>query len=360
MKWSFSLGTFAGIRVYVHATFLLLVGWIGLSHWLASRSLATTVEGVGFILLLFLCVLVHEYGHALTARRYGVKTRDIFLLPIGGVARLESIPEEPRQELAIAAAGPAVNGVIAGLLWLWLGLTGSLTPLGQVSLTVGPLAERLLMANVVLALFNLVPAFPMDGGRMLRALLAMKLPYARATEIAANVGQGLAFLLGFLGLFVNPFLLFIALFVFIGAGHESSLVQTRHALDGVPLARIMLTDFQALSPEDPLERAVDLTLAGSQKDFPVVRTGAVVGILSQGDLLRALEHRGRGVHVEEVMESRFESAELHEPSPEVVARLQACACRTMPVTMAGRLVGLVTMENVGEFLSIRSAVGRRA
>ncbi len=360
MKWSFPLGTFAGIRVFVHATFLLLIGWIGVSHWLASRSVATTVEGVGFILLLFLCVLLHEYGHALTARRYGVKTRDIVLLPIGGLARLESIPEEPRKELAIAAAGPAVNVAIAAGLWFWLQLTGGFLPVDEVALTTGPLAERLLVANIVLVVFNLVPAFPMDGGRMLRAFLAMNLPYARATEIAANVGQGLAFLLGFLGLFTNPFLLFIAFFVFIGASHESSLVQARSGLDGVPLARVMMTEFQVLSPHDPLERAVDLTLSGSQKDFPVLEGDAVVGILVQGDLLRALTERGRGVHVEEVMERTFESADLHEASPGVFARLQACSCRTMPVTLGGRLVGLLTLENVGEFLSIRSAVQKRA
>ena len=224
MKWSWKIGIFAGIAVYMHATFILLLGWIALSHWMQYKSLLPTLTGVAFIIALFLCVVLHEYGHALTARRFGIATRDITLLPIGGVARLERMPDKPNQELWVALAGPAVNVVLAALLGAYLFLTGHFEPVNQIGLTHGVFLERLLFANLFLVGFNLIPAFPMDGGRVLRALLAKRMEYLRATQIAAGVGQGLAFLFGFVGLFTNPFLVFIALFVWIGAAQEAAMV----------------------------------------------------------------------------------------------------------------------------------------
>jgi Zn-dependent protease/predicted transcriptional regulator len=357
MRWSWKIGQFAGIGVYVHATFLLLVGWIALGHWQESRSLAATVVGVAFVLAIFGCVVLHEFGHALTARRFGVRTRDIVLLPIGGVARLERIPEKPAQELWVALAGPAVNAVIVVALFLWLLLAGAWPPAEDMSTMSGPFLGRLMMVNIFLAVFNLIPAFPMDGGRVLRALLAMRLDYAHATHIAGTVGQGLAFVFGFVGLFTNPFLLFIALFVWIGAAQESSLVQIRTALGGIPLQRVMLTDFRTLTPQDSLERAVELTLRGSQQEFPVVDGERVVGVLTQAKLLRGLEETGRQTAVADVMERKFETAVLSEMAEAVFRRLQQCDCHTIPVTHHGRLAGIVTMENVGEFLRIQSAIG---
>jgi Zn-dependent protease len=359
VRWSWRIGALAGIDVYVHATFLLLVGWIALEHWQASRSLAATVEGVGFVLAIFACVVLHELGHALTARRFGVRTRDIVLLPIGGVARLERVPEKPIQELWVALAGPAVNVVIVAALVAWLRLGGAWPPAEPMSTTAGPFLGRLMMANAFLAVFNLVPAFPMDGGRVLRALLALRLDYAHATQIAGTVGQGLAFVFGFIGLFTNPFLLFIALFVWIGAAQEASLVGIRSALGGIPLQRIMLTEFHALAPDDPLGRAIELTLAGSQQDFPVVDGERVVGVLTQRALLKGLEERGRETPVAHVMERDFETAVLGEMAEAVFRRLEACNCHTIPVTHHGRLAGIVTMQNVGEFLRIQSAIGHR-
>ena len=228
MKWSWKIGEFAGIGVYMHATFLLLLGWVAFVHWQDSQSLGAVVSGLAFILALFLCVVAHEYGHALTARRYGIKTREITLLPIGGVARLERMPDDPRQELWVALAGPAVNVVIAGALFAWLVVTGGLVPLDQMAVGRGSFFERLMIVNVFLAGFNMLPAFPMDGGRVLRAVLAQRMEYTRATQTAANVGQGMAFLFGFAGLFGNPMLLFIALFVWIGAAQESTAVQMKY------------------------------------------------------------------------------------------------------------------------------------
>src|SRR5213593_3772919 len=185
MRWSWRIGRIAGIDLYVHMTFLILLGWVGLSYYLARHSVRDALSGIGFILALFGIVVLHELGHALTARRYGIRTRDITLLPIGGVSRLERIPDEPRQEVWVSLAGPAVNVVIAAALYAWLLLSHTLRPFSALTMAGGPFLERLLLVNVSLAVFNLLPAFPMDGGRVLRALLAMRMDYVRATQVSA-------------------------------------------------------------------------------------------------------------------------------------------------------------------------------
>ena len=355
MKWSWKLGNFAGIDVKIHATFVLLLGFIGLSHWLADGNWQAAATGVGFMLALFLCVVLHEYGHALTARRYGIPTRDITLLPIGGVARLERMPDKPEQEFWVAAAGPAVNLVIASGLMSVLIFTGNFTPLSQLSFTEGPFLERLMVANVWLVLFNLIPAFPMDGGRLLRALLASRLDYPRATQIAASLGQAAAFVFGFIGLFSNPFLIFIALFVWIGATQEASAVQMRAAFAGTPVHAAMVTDFQTLTPGNTLSDAARLVLRGSQQDFPVVQEGRVVGILTRTDLLRALAEQSDQLPVTVIMQGDFLTADAHDMMEPLFQKLSAHECHTMPVLHAGRLVGVVTMDNVGEYFMIESA-----
>lgn len=357
MKWSWKIGTFRGIGVYIHTTFLLLLAFLALSSYMASGSVAAAIAGVAFFVLLFGCILLHEFGHALAAARYGIKTRDITLLPIGGLARLEQIPEDPRQELVVAAAGPLVNVVIAAGLYGWLAATGALVPIEQLGMSGGPFLERLMYVNIFIVVFNLIPAFPMDGGRMLRALLAMRIDYVRATQVAASVGQALAFVFGFIGLFSNPWLLFIAFFVWIGAAQEASMVQMKGALGGIPLQTVMITDFHTLAPSDTLAHAVELTLAGAQKDFPVTDNGEIVGVLTQTEMLRALHTSGPETPVRDAMATEFATAERGEMMERVLLRLQTCNCRTLPVTERGRLVGLVTMENVGEFLQIQAALG---
>ncbi|GIV17445.1 MAG: protease [Armatimonadota bacterium] len=355
MRWSWKLGEYAGIAVYVHATFLLLIGWIALLHWVRLGTLQAVVSGVVFILLLFGCVLLHEFGHALAAKRYGIRTRDITLLPIGGVARLERMPDNPAQELWVALAGPAVNVVIFLALYFFVQARSMLLPM-EPDVVQGSLWTRLMIVNLFLAAFNLLPAFPMDGGRVLRALLAMRMDYVQATNIAAALGQGMAFLFGFLGLFLNPFLLFIAFFVWIGAAQEASMVQIKSALGGIPVQRAMLTDFRTVSPDDPLERVVELILSGWQQDFPVIEGGRIAGILTRSDLLNALAQQGMHRLVREVMQRDFEVADAAEMLENVLPRLQACACHSIPVVRSGELVGLLTMDNIGEFMLIQSAL----
>jgi Zn-dependent protease len=356
MKWQWKLGTFAGIDVFIHATFLLLIGWIGYSYWLQYGTLAKVVEGVLFIVALFVCVVLHEYGHALTARRYGIKTRDITLYPIGGVARLERMPDKPIEELWVAFMGPAVNVVIAALLFAYLYLSRGLVPVTHLTVASGSFLERLMAVNITLVLFNLIPAFPMDGGRVLRALLAMRMDYVRATQIAANIGQGLAFLLGLFGLFNNPFLLFIAFFVWIGASQEASMVQMRDSISGIPVTHAMQTRFETLTPTDRLARVVDLILSGSQQDFPVLEDGRFIGVLTRDDFFKALAEQGQNTPVADVIRRNVPSVDSHDMVEMALMRLQESGTKTLPVMHAGRFVGLVTAENITEFLMIRSAL----
>jgi Zn-dependent protease len=357
MKWSFKLGEVGGIGVYVHFTFLLLLGWIVLASYEASQELEVAAREGIFILLVFGIIVLHELGHAFAARRYGIATRDITLLPIGGVARLERMPDDPRQELVVALAGPAVNVVLAGILAFVVGPAGTRYAFANLlRMESGSLAIRLLEVNIMLVLFNLIPAFPMDGGRVLRALLAMRGDYVQATQTAASVGQALALLFGFLGLFGLPMLLFIALFVWIGAAQEASMVQVKAALAGIPVSRAMIQHFHVLAPDDSLEVATQHVLAGFQHDFPVVENGKVMGVLTRADLLTALAKAGERGRVRDAMRTHFETADPGEMLEQVMARLQDCECYSMPVVRNGQLLGLITMDSLGEFLLVRNAL----
>lgn len=360
MSWSLRLGRFFGIDVFVHFTFVLVLGFLAVAYWMAERDVLKVVEGLLFFLAIFLCVLMHEYGHALMARRYGVKTKDITLLPIGGLARLERLPREPVQELWIALAGPAVNVVIAGVLALALTLARAWQPLEHLSPVAGGFAERLLILNVFLVLFNMLPAFPMDGGRVVRSLLAMRLGFARATRIAATLGQAMAFLFALVGLLApQPMLLLIALFVWIGAAQEAGAAQFQSSLSGVTVERAMMTDFQVLEPDDSLGRAVQLILAGAQQDFPVVAEGVVAGVLTRRALLEGLAKGGPITPVSRVMLTQIEVARPEEMVEDALARGRTQELTLLPVMREGRLVGLLTVENLSEYVAIQAALHER-
>lgn len=359
MRWSWKLGQVAGIGIFVHWTFLILVGWIVLTN--APSGLAATLETLALVLTLFGCVVLHELGHALTARAFGVATRDITLLPIGGVARMERIPEDPTQEFWIAIAGPAVNVVIALALFGWLAVRAGLasvtawTPEADVSRS--DFLTTLMVANVFLVLFNLVPAFPMDGGRVLRASLAcITGNYVGATRIAAAVGQGIAILFGFLGLFTNPFLVFIALFVYLGAQEEAQQVQERAEFRGVPVRAAMMTRLRTLAPGDTLTSAAHELLAGAQQDFPIVEAGRLVGLLQRGDLVRVLADGGGQQPIEAVMLREFPTATEDEPLGPAFERMRAAGVMAMPVVRGGQLAGVLTAENVAEWSLVRAAL----
>jgi len=358
MSWSFPIGTVKGTVIRIHLTFLLLLLWIGGTAY-AQGGPEAALASVVFICLLFLCVLLHEFGHVFAARRYGVQTPDITLLPIGGVARLERIPEKPAEELVVAMAGPAVNVVIAAILVLLLGGVPSIQAMAEMQNQGLGMLERLAWVNVMLVVFNLIPAFPMDGGRMLRAALAWRLGYVRATQIAAGVGQVVAFGLGLLGLFGgNPLLVFIALFVYLGAASESQAVQMRDVGRGIPVADAMVTRFETLPPNATVEDAVQLLIQTTQREFPVVDGGGVLrGVLTRDAMIRALKEQGPDAPVLEVMQRDVPMIGARQCLADA---MQALHGRGTPVPAvgvtdaSGRLVGLVTPENVGEMMMVQS------
>jgi Zn-dependent protease/predicted transcriptional regulator len=363
MSWSWRIGRIAGIDVYVHFTFLILVAWFALSHYSANRDPMEALRGVVFILALFGIVVLHELGHALAARRYGIRTRDITLLPIGGVARLERIPEDPKQELVVAIAGPLVNVVLAVVIYLVMAVDIRFAELSHATRVGGNFLAQMFLVNVMLVFFNMLPAFPMDGGRVLRALLAMRMDYVRATQIAAAVGQAMAIAFAAWGLFAsvfgfqsNPFLLFIALFVWLGATQEASMVQLRSALGGIPVMRAMITDFRTLGPNDKLARAVDYVLAGFQQDFPVVENDNLVGILTRSNMAAALAQHGTEARVGDVMQHDFVAVSPRDMLETTFTKLQDCNCHTLPVVQDGRLVGLMTSDNLAEVLMIQESL----
>jgi Zn-dependent protease len=353
--WSFKIGQVRGIDLYLHGTFLMLLAWIALSHLIHGHG-GAAVEGVLFTAAVFGIVVLHELGHALTAARYGIRTRDITLYPMGGVASLERIPDNPRQELLVALAGPAVNVVLAVFLFSILAVSGVAIGVAPLQLVGGSLLVKLMWVNVSLAVFNMLPAFPMDGGRVLRAALAARLGRDRATEIAARVGQVMALGFGLIGMFANPMLLFIALFVWTGAQGEVSLVRFRSLLRGVSVSQAMTEQVLALSPSDTLSEVVDAIVTRGYHAFPVVRDGQIIGLVTKNGVLEALAEVGPKAQVLAAMEDAFEVADPSEMLEPALERLQARSGKALVVMREGRILGLVTPQAVGELVTMRRAI----
>lgn len=360
MLWSVSIGSIAGTVIRIHVTFLLFLIWIFISSYMTAGPEAAW-SGLAFIVLLFACVVAHEFGHILMARRFGVRTPDVTLLPIGGVARLERIPEKPSEEFFIAIAGPLVNVAITlGLVTLAHANTNP-EHLVAVDDSKIALVDRLAIVNLFLVLFNMIPAFPMDGGRVLRALLASRLGFVRATEVAAAIGQALAFVLGFAGLFSNPMLIFIAIFVYLAAASEAHMVSLRAMSRGVPVTSAMMTQFARLSPETHIEEAVQTLLRTSQSEFPVV-DGSVrpVGLLDRGNLIRAVKTLGPEAMVGDAMTTDFPTIAQNRCLEDAFRILQEKQAGAVAVTDAdGGLVGMITAETIGEMLMVNDAMRNR-
>jgi Zn-dependent protease len=356
MSWSLQIGRVAGIPIRLHVTFLLLMGWIAYVGF-AARDPRTTFVALG----LFGCVLLHELGHALTARRFGVQVVDITLLPIGGLARMAALPREWRQEFWIAVAGPVVSLALGGLFHA-AHLAFEPHPGRLVVLQSGAFfLEQLAALNLILANFNMLPAFPLDGGRILRAVLASRMPYARATRTAAQVGQFMAFAVGFLGLVSSdPWLVVVAFFVFMGASEEAARVQSEPLAEGVPVREATVIDFQTLCRADHVGHAADLLLAGAQQDFLVVEDGGVVGLLTRRRLLEALAQAGREPQVGEVMEAAPAPVGPDTPLQDALERMSVEGVTVLPVLADGGLYGLLTSEHSIGYLLVRTARSGRS
>jgi stage IV sporulation protein FB len=357
MSWSLNIGRVAGTVVRIHLTFLLFLAWIFAASY-ANGGAATAWDSLTFMVLLFLCVLLHEFGHIFTARAFGVATPYVTLLPIGGVAQLEHIPEEPGQEFLIAIAGPLVNVVITIALVAFAGATLQTSAAAGLDNMHIPFFDRLAAVNLFLAVFNMIPAFPMDGGRVLRALLATRFGYVRATEIAAAIGQFVAFALGFIGLMYNPILIFIAIFVYLAASSEAHMVALRAASRGVPVSHAMVTHFETLSPQAHLDEAVQTLLQTGQGEFAVVDgAGKPVGVLGRADLIRAIKTLGPDARVADAMSADLPTIGHRRCLEDAFKLLQQKSVPAVGVTDAsGKLVGLVTAETIAEMVMLQDAM----
>ncbi len=356
MSWSITIARVAGSEIRIHVTFLILLAWIGLAEYFSGGA-AAAVDAVVFIIAIFACVVLHELGHAIAARRYGISTPDITLLPIGGLARLSRIPEKPAEEIVIAIAGPLVNVVIAAILIL-LGAHLDLATVADIEKSAPGFLTRLAAVNVWLVLFNLIPAFPMDGGRVLRALLAFRMGRRRATDVAARIGQGLAFVFGFWGLMsANVFLVFIAIFVYLAAAGEAGDVGMREATRSVKVDRAMVRLFESLGPNATVDAAVEALLRTTQHEFPVVDGGGHLrGFLSRNAMIAALKASGPETPVIDVMTRDVPVVKAGQPLEMAIRLMQEKQAAEVAVTDENdKLVGYVSRENLAEFMMVEDA-----
>ena len=359
MRWSISLGSVAGTKVRLHFTFLLFLIWLGVLAW-ASGGPPAAAGTISFFVLLFFCVVLHEFGHVFAARRFGVHTPEMILLPIGGVSKLERIPEEPRQELIISLAGPAVTLIIAVVLVIALGgLPRPETAIRE--LTPRSILAQLALANVILLVFNLLPAFPLDGGRVLRAILARFKGHLRGTEIAAVIGRAAAIALGLIALLAGNFiLLLIAMFVFFAAGSEAGMARMRNVVLDLPAREAMISEFRSLRPDASVKDAADALIETSQTDFPIVdNVGRLVGLLNRDGIIKALSEKGTETRVAEAMRRDIPSVSEGQRLDDGLDLLQG-GVPAIAVTGANdRLVGYITAENLLEKLMIARARKKR-
>jgi len=360
MKRSLSLSKIAGIDIHIHWTFSLLIIWTIYNNMRAGLDALQVTWSVFFVLSLFVCVTLHELGHALAAKRYGIKTKDITLYPIGGVARLERMPEKPKQELAVAFAGPAVNFIIAILLLPLMLSPDFNAEESSNSLVIGAhnFLPMLGMLNITLAVFNLIPAFPMDGGRVLRALLAMKMGRLKATQIAAGIGKLLAFGFIVMGFYSNPFLIFIGLFVIFGANAEEQMVKTQELVVTFTAKHAMMTQFFSLKKEEPISKAIELLLAGQAKSFLITDQGIPYGIIDRDDIIRGIKEFDENQSLQHIARKELITVDENTPLTEVFMEFRKTRTPLILVMAHDQLAGILDTENIAELIMINTA--RRA
>ncbi len=348
--WELRFGSIRGIPIRIHITLLLFFIWIAVTYWIAGLGPRGAITGVLLLALVFVSIVLHELTHALVAHRFGVRTRDILLLPIGGIASLERIPDRPGQELAISLAGPAFNLVVAALLWAGLAIAGS-----ELSFATASAGEafvlQLMWINVVLAVFNLLPAFPMDGGRALRALLSRAMPRERATAIAAGIGQGMAVLLGLIGLTYNPWLVLIAVFLWFAARRELAMVRLRGALAGVPASAAMQGHVEVVRADEPLATAAGLLVHHGASAIPVILNGEPVAALTREDVAIGLEAAGPDAPVAAAPHHPVVTIAPSEPLDRVLDRLES---DTIAVVVDEDVpIGVVTAEQLASYVALQ-------
>ncbi|PWA07396.1 site-2 protease family protein [Flavobacterium psychrotolerans] len=358
MKGSFKLGTIAGIGVFIHWTFSLLLAFIIFINYKAGHSASQIIWSVLFILSVFITVFLHELGHALAAKKYDINTKDITLLPIGGLARLERIPEKPSEELIVALAGPFVNIAIAFVTGLFIAMPSDAQQLSE-QLMEGINGKTFLLhfflVNFWLALFNLIPAFPMDGGRVLRALLSLKLQRHVATKIAARIGQLLAIGFIFLGFFGNPFLIFIGIFIIMGAQIELDFTVSKYLLEGDRVSDVLMTTYQSIDAQEKLRTAIDLLLNSQDRNFLITENGKPVGTLNRDQIIQGLSSGGDNEIIKNVMNKNLVYLEADALLENIFELVYKNKSHLMLVRKDEKLIGTLDTENLLEFILIKEA-----
>jgi Zn-dependent protease len=338
----------------MHLTLLILLAWIAASYAFQGVGLTATAVGGALVLAIFVIIVVHELGHALVARHYGIETRDIMLLPIGGISNMERIPDKPRQELAVAIVGPLINVALAAALWISIAATGGSLLLAEATSLGGAILAQLFWINIGLAVFNLLPAFPMDGGRVLRSLVAMRTGYERATDVAAALGKAFAVLIGIVGLFFNPLLLLIAFVVWMGATQERALVHLKSAISGVPVSAAMLRRVETVTPEQPLEDAASLLLGGGLEQLPVIDHGRPVGVITRADVATALAHAGPDATVGGAPQHSIVMVSPGDSLDVVLDQLRQQPDAVVLVVDHGHPVGVLTPEHLAAYVALHA------
>lgn len=351
-RWSWKVGELFGIAIRAHVTLLALLAWVAVSHAVHGASLGEAVFGVVLVGLVFAIIVLHELGHALVARRYGCRTREILLLPIGGLAQMERMPDRPRDELLVALAGPAVNVGLALVLAIVVAASGASFDPGRAATIGGALASQLLWINVTLAAFNLLPAFPMDGGRVLRALLALRLGRDRATRIAGGVGRVLAAVFVAAGLLFNPMLVLIGAFVWFAANQETAMVALRSRLSGVTVAHAMLERPEVVDASESIERAAERVLAAGHGQLPVGDRGRLVGIVTAADLALALASPRPDRTVASIVHEAIPVVAPGDRLDAVIGLLERSGVAL--VVDRGELVGLLTLEQLATYAAFHA------
>ncbi|MFV5697948.1 site-2 protease family protein [Flavobacterium sp. ZT3R17] len=363
MKGSFKLGKVAGIGIFIHWTFSLLILFIIFMNYKSGQNTTQIIWSVVFILCIFITVLLHELGHALAAKNYNIKTKDITLLPIGGLARLERIPEKPLEELIVAFAGPLVNIALAFITAFFISIPENTDKL-MTELSNGVNANNFFLnfflVNFWLAIFNLIPAFPMDGGRVLRALLSFKLPRNVATRIAARIGQFLALAFIILGFFTSPFLIFIGIFVIIGAQIEADYTESKFMLKGFKVQDVVMKDYQTIDANEKVKKAVELLLDSQNKNFLITENNMPVGTLNRDQIIMALSKKGDDEFIYNVMDRNLIILENNSLLENVFELIQQNKSTLMLVMENNQLTGTLDIENLLEFILINEVKIKKA
>lgn len=345
---SLTIGTILETKVRLHWTFVIYLAAIGIVGLVAGGADAA-ISILVLVLAVFACVLAHEFGHILAARGFGIPTPEVILLPIGGVARLQRIPERVGEELAVAIAGPLVNFTIAGTLIAIFGVVPATVELASLP-TISDILPDLVTINLFLGLFNLIPAFPMDGGRIFRAGLSLLTDRERATRIASAIGQALAIAFGFVGLVSGNFILiFIAVFVYLAAAAEVQDLKLRQLIGPLRVADVMMSELHPLRCTDTIHEAGQMVLRTGQHDFPVLdNAGQLIGVLSRDRLVRAFKAHSQDDLVSHVAESNWYQVSVDSPAKDALALVQGDALPIVAVDREGRLKGLLTTSNLIE------------